>query len=77
MLRPALDGFEGPLGIYACIFDPGKAFAQLVEVYKPGRRHLLIPRPPAHDLAEPPAESGSLLYGLSEHLGTFLLYHLA
>src|SRR5215204_5359339 len=42
----------------------------------PGRCHLLIPRPPALDLAEPPVESDSLLYGVSEHLGTFLLYHL-
>jgi len=76
MLRAALYFFESPFGIYALIFDPGEAFAQLVEVYEPGRRHFLISGPQALDLPKPLAESGSLHYGVSEHLGAFSLYHL-
>jgi hypothetical protein len=76
MLRAALSSFECPFGISALIFDPGQAFAQLVEVYEPGRCHLLIPGAPTLDLPEPLAKCGGLLYRVPEYLSAFVLYHL-
>jgi len=76
VLRAALRSLECPFAIFALIFKAGEPFAQLVEVYECGCRHLLIPGPPTLDLPEPLAKSGSLLQRVPEYLGAFVLYHL-
>jgi diamine N-acetyltransferase len=76
VLRAALRSFECPFGIFALIFKADEPFAQLVEIYEFGRRHLLIAGPPTLDLPEPLAKSGSFLQRVPVHLGAFVLYHL-